>query len=177
MANKHAFDAVDTLLKYVTGKPEPFGGKVVVTLGDWRQIAPVDDSKSFHDPERSEFQDGFETSTFQLSIRNSASFYRFRQFHLRENIRCRTDPELHRLLLDIGEGRLSPIPLQEVLNFGVGMFTDVSTACSWLFEEDVEPYNPSAISQRAFITPYNGCADTVNDFCRERVEGFTGKKS
>ena len=41
MANKAAFKAVDSLLYSLTASPLPFGGKVVIAVGDFRQVAPV----------------------------------------------------------------------------------------------------------------------------------------
>lgn len=41
MAHRHAFEAVDRTLQDITKVPLPFGGKVVVVGGDFRQILPV----------------------------------------------------------------------------------------------------------------------------------------
>src|ERR1700752_2673680 len=42
MLYKHAFEAVDRLFKFVTGeKGKPFGGKIMIFGGDFRQILPV----------------------------------------------------------------------------------------------------------------------------------------
>jgi hypothetical protein len=41
MANKAAFGAVDSLLCNLAASPLPFGGKVLMTVGDFRQVAPI----------------------------------------------------------------------------------------------------------------------------------------
>ena len=41
MANKAAFEAVDSLLYSLTASPLPFGGKILIAVGDFRQVAPV----------------------------------------------------------------------------------------------------------------------------------------
>jgi hypothetical protein len=41
MANKAAFEAVDSLLRSLTASPLPFGGKILIAVGDFRQVAPV----------------------------------------------------------------------------------------------------------------------------------------
>src|ERR1700752_1477346 len=42
MMHKHAFEAIDRLFKFVTGEKEkPFGGKIMIFGGDFRQILPV----------------------------------------------------------------------------------------------------------------------------------------
>jgi ATP-dependent DNA helicase PIF1 len=41
MMHRHAFESVDRMLRDVTKKNEPFGGKSIVFGGDFRQILPV----------------------------------------------------------------------------------------------------------------------------------------
>jgi len=41
MMNKHAYGAIDRSLRDITGVNEPFGGKVIVLGGDFRQCLPV----------------------------------------------------------------------------------------------------------------------------------------
>ncbi|GBN68337.1 hypothetical protein AVEN_252201-1 [Araneus ventricosus] len=41
MTPHHALSAVDRLLRYLMNSDLPFGGKVFVLGGDWRQILPV----------------------------------------------------------------------------------------------------------------------------------------
>ena len=41
MANKAAVECVDTMLQRIMNVDSPFGGKVFVTLGDFRQTCPV----------------------------------------------------------------------------------------------------------------------------------------
>ena len=41
MAHRHAFEALDRTLRDLTGRDLPFGGKVLVAGGDFRQIPPV----------------------------------------------------------------------------------------------------------------------------------------
>ena len=41
MMDKVVYEAVDRMLQDVCETSDPFGGKVVVLAGDWRQILPV----------------------------------------------------------------------------------------------------------------------------------------
>src|SRR5947209_3278652 len=41
MSNKACIECANKLMQDITGCSEPFGGKVVVALGDFRQVAPV----------------------------------------------------------------------------------------------------------------------------------------
>ena len=41
MTNKYAFDTVDWLVKYLCQNSKPFGGKVIIVSGDFRQTLPI----------------------------------------------------------------------------------------------------------------------------------------
>lgn len=41
MAHRHHLEAFDRTLRDIAGSDEPFGGKVLVLGGDFRQILPV----------------------------------------------------------------------------------------------------------------------------------------
>ena len=41
MLNRSAYEAIDRCLQDLTGCSQPFGGKVVVIGGDFRQILPI----------------------------------------------------------------------------------------------------------------------------------------
>jgi hypothetical protein len=41
MSHRHTFEALDRTLRDITGLDQPFGGKVLVAGGDFRQILPV----------------------------------------------------------------------------------------------------------------------------------------
>ena len=41
MTSKLAFEAVDNLLRDVCNNEEPFGGKIIIISGDFRQTLPI----------------------------------------------------------------------------------------------------------------------------------------
>jgi hypothetical protein len=41
MANKVAFEVVDSLLYSLTTSPLPFGGKILIAVSNFHQVAPI----------------------------------------------------------------------------------------------------------------------------------------
>ena len=41
MFNKTAIECVDSLIRQITSSNKPFGGKIILGLGDFRQVASV----------------------------------------------------------------------------------------------------------------------------------------
>ncbi|GMF46737.1 unnamed protein product [Phytophthora fragariaefolia] len=102
MTHRHTFEAVDRTLRDITDNDqEPFGGKVFVLSGDFRQILPV-------------VVRGTPAETIDACLKSSALWEHFKQLHLTENMRVRsagsnsTAAELaafSEFLLQVGEGR------------------------------------------------------------------------
>lgn len=102
MTHRHAFEAVDRTLRDVLDNGcEPFGGKVVVLSGDFRQILPV-------------VKNGTPLDTVEASLRSSYLWSQFKKVHLTVNMRVlgAANPEtaaeladFAQMLLQIGEGR------------------------------------------------------------------------
>ncbi|GMF58154.1 unnamed protein product [Phytophthora fragariaefolia] len=102
MTHRHAFEAVDrTLRDIMDNDQEPFGGKVFVLSGDFRQILPV-------------VVRGTPAETIDACLKSSTLWEHFKQLHLTENMRVRsagnnsTAAELaafSEFLLQVGEGR------------------------------------------------------------------------
>ena len=96
MAHRHVFEAVDRMLRDITNTDLPFGGKVVLMGGDFRQILPV-------------VPRGSRAQTEAACIKNSGSIWA--QVHilrLEENMRVRggnASAGFANYLLRIGEGR------------------------------------------------------------------------
>ncbi|KAG3129897.1 hypothetical protein PI124_g20806 [Phytophthora idaei] len=80
MIHRHAFEAVDRLLRdLVDNDDEPFGGKVFVLSGDFRQILPV-------------VVRGAPAQTIDACLKSSTLWPKFQQLHLRENMRVMSAP-------------------------------------------------------------------------------------
>ena len=113
MLSKHVFLAVDVLCREVMGVDVPFGGKAIVTLGDWKQISPVDNESEVRalDPEMV----ANSTSSFRLSVLSEPLWTKFHsiRFDERFNERQKHDQELHTFLQGVGIGQKSQIPVSE----------------------------------------------------------------
>ncbi|KAG3230945.1 hypothetical protein PI124_g23958 [Phytophthora idaei] len=102
MAHRHAFEAVDRSLRdLMDNDDEPFGGKVFVLSGDFRQILPV-------------VVRGTPAQTIDACLKSSTLWPKFQQLHLRENMRVMSAQnestatelaEFSEFLLQVGEGR------------------------------------------------------------------------
>ena len=94
MIPKKALEIVDKTLRDVSYKDEPFGGKLIVLGGDFRQILPV-------------VKRGFRNTFIEETIKNSFLWLLFNISNLKINIRTQ-NKEFASFLLDIGEGLLNP---------------------------------------------------------------------
>ena len=94
MSPCHALDAVDRLLRDLTGLDVPFGGKTIVLGGDWRQTLPV-------------VARGSRCSSVESCLKNSSLWPIFRQFSLTQNMRLGLEErQFSEWLLKLGDGRL-----------------------------------------------------------------------
>ena len=171
---KDVFFCVDHLLRNIMRNNLPFGGKFIVTLGDWRQIPPVDDSEGarFWDGDQEAF-----ASIYQLSVKSTDLFQsNFQQLELLINERAKHDLPFHGSTTLVGNGILGPdIPIDALTAVGVRLFYSVEDACSWLFNTDIpQPYDPVTVSQRAILSPYNSDVDTINEYCEGEFTRFHG---
>lgn len=94
MVSRAMLECVDRLLRDIMGTPfVPFGGKVMLLTGDFRQCCPVSDNENIE-------------AGILMCLKRSLLWPEFTQLELTENVRA--DPEEHEFknwLLDIGNGR------------------------------------------------------------------------
>lgn len=90
MSPRFGVEAVDEFFKDVCQDENPFGCKVVVFGGDFRQIPPV--------------IRGNIAQTMEASIKRSNLWQLFKVLTLSTNVRASTDPAFATMLLDIGNG-------------------------------------------------------------------------
>ena len=102
MASRRALEVVEAGLRDVMQSNEPFGGKVVVLGGDFRQVLPV-------------VSRGSRAAQVEASIKRSTLWPLFRIFPLRANMRANQDNgDFAAWLLQLGEGLLPMTPLGEI---------------------------------------------------------------
>jgi len=86
MANKHSLMCINRLLKDIMGNDVPFGGKIIILGGDFRQVLPVVPHASI-------------AATF------STLWSLFKVFKLTKNMKASADEcEFANFLLEIGNG-------------------------------------------------------------------------
>ncbi|CAH1432688.1 unnamed protein product [Lactuca virosa] len=91
MAKRHALEAVDPTMKDITGVMLPFGGKIMVLGGDFRQVLPV-------------VRRGTRAQSVNSSIRISPLWSSIVKLRLTINMRALTDPWFSDFLLRVGDG-------------------------------------------------------------------------
>jgi len=94
MTPKYAIEIIDRLLRTLTKNPNiPFGGKIIIIGGDFRQLLPVR-------------KNGTKSECVNLSIKYSYLWNFFEIHYLTENMRAvESEGEFSKYLLRIGEGK------------------------------------------------------------------------
>jgi hypothetical protein len=92
MASKIALNAVNRLCKFLCKSKLPFGGKIMILGGDFRQVLPIVNSK-------------LPSDQINASIKRSDLWHHFHTLPLTANMRdSGSDPEFPKWLLRIGDG-------------------------------------------------------------------------
>lgn len=92
MAPKCALEAVDALLRDIMQTERPFGGKLIIIGGDFRQILPI-------------VEHGQREDVMEACVTRSVLWPLFKVHHLEANMRARNaGRDWHKFLLDVGNG-------------------------------------------------------------------------
>ncbi|XP_019418537.1 PREDICTED: uncharacterized protein LOC109329317 [Lupinus angustifolius] len=91
MVNRYALEAVDRTLRDIIGCDAPFGGKVVILGGDFRQVLPV-------------IPKGNNAEMIAACIVNSPLWAYTNVLHLRQNMHSLQDQSFVEYLMRIGDG-------------------------------------------------------------------------
>ncbi|XP_026436770.1 uncharacterized protein LOC113334784 isoform X2 [Papaver somniferum] len=101
MANRYAFEALDRTLRDITKVELPFGGKIMVLGGDFRQVLPV-------------IEHGTRAQALSACLTNAKFWKDVKVIHLKENMRSRLDPDFLEFLLLIGDG-VEPCVMEDMV--------------------------------------------------------------
>ena len=184
MIPKPALDCVDRLLRDITGCDVPFGAKVILLGGDFRQILPVL-------PRGSEADVVANTILQHPTMRDGT----FRRFTLTRNMRLVAEgrgTESHRdWLLELGEGRTlhapelhplaTPLPPHLCLPEGSSgaalldcAYPDVQTRTQECLSAGSEARAADTwLGERAILAPRNSEADALNEAMVARLDAAT----
>ncbi|XP_058122371.1 uncharacterized protein LOC131285143 [Anopheles ziemanni] len=177
MSSRYALEAVDRTLQDIVGVRRPFGGKVMLLCGDFRQILPI-------------VPRGTDAQVVQHCIKRSPLWHLFRVLRLRVNMRVQTAPnardaddiqEFADFLLRIGEGRhqtlpgldatFAKLPRDMMLPRTGNQQSDVLSLIDHVYPDLGRQYQHSGFfTDRAILSPRNVDVTAINNSV---LEGLT----
>ncbi|XP_027171551.1 uncharacterized protein LOC113771129 [Coffea eugenioides] len=165
MAKRETVEAFDGLLRDIMDCDHPFGGKVVIFGGDFRQTLPV-------------IKQATKQVLIESSLPNSPLWSQLQKLQLVHNMRAILDPAFSDFLLRIGEGRETVDRHGEItLPFAMVIpYIEKEQSLNRLVESvfpDLMTYskNPYSMINRCVLAPKNSSVDKINDMMIKRFPG------
>ena len=157
MMDVDSLHVIDTLLRDLTGRDDvPFGGKVLVFGGDFRQTLPI-------------VVRGSEADIVERCVKSSPLWSIAKKFKLVQNMRAANDSEFAEFILSIGNDtcvRKPDDPFKGCIQLPLDCI--VTNVVDSLFPEG---FDPVEARDRVILTPRNDTSLRINDFILERQEG------
>ena len=155
MAPREALDCVDRLLQDLMEVDEPFGGKVVVLGGDFRQVLPV-------------MPHGSREEVVAHSIQSHGLWASglLRAHTLSQNMRAREDAEWREYLLQIGNGAVPLVP--SIGPFAIRLREDIVAPEDWEYMDLARFVFPD-LHTRAHASAQPNCPEEAWSFWGERA--------
>ncbi|XP_034236354.1 uncharacterized protein LOC117642372 [Thrips palmi] len=165
MMHRHGFEMLDRSLKDLMGNDLPFGGKIILCSGDFRQIAPVVPRARCP------------SDVVAVSLRSSHLWEFFKVFKLTVPQRTRGSDDYSQYLLHVGNGTLPEttfgegreqeklVPLRSLRHM---------TTLHQLIDEIYPGHilsNPDAAAQRAILATLNTNIRAINDVILHSLHG------
>ena len=160
MAHRFLLEALDRSLRDLTQRAQPFGGKVVLLGGDFRQTLPV-------------VPRGSRAQIVGACIRRSPLWRHFVMLRLHENMRARQAAGEHQdrqeafadWLVQLGSGQLPEVEEGVIqLPEELVMPDDLAGVVDWVFGDMAQHHHDGAyMSSRAVLAPTNKSIDRIND--------------
>jgi len=179
MLHRLILEGLNTLLKAIMQNDAPFGGKLLITLGDWRQIPPVDElnqgassqgSKVGFDQEVDAAPETYAQSSLAVSVKTSSLWSHFTLYRLVYNVRAENAPHFHQFLLSVGDGDVQKLTVDTFLANGINVIRTSEEAINFLYVQDMPSgFFPPDASRRALLAPYNDQVTAVNELCSNHV--------
>ena len=158
MSNRAAVECTNALLQLLMGNTKPFCGKVVIGLGDFRQVAPV-------------VPNGGPTASLDASVRSSLLWSHFQILRLHQPVRNAEDPAYSEWVDSIGEDFSNNSPIELPLIDRIQSYDEIA---EFLFPDSIL-HTPFDVSQRSFLSPLNIYVDEFNLEMLERIPFGSGK--
>lgn len=159
MANKAAVECVNSFLQQLEGNILPFGGKLFLGLGDFRQVAPV-------------VKGGGPRACYDASIRSSDIWKHFTVLRLHQPIRNASDPAYSLWVDDIGEGTTGSDESEIEISM-INQLKSFDEIIAFLFPPEVL-LNPQEVSRRSFLSPLNRFVDEFNTLVLDKIPFIEG---
>jgi hypothetical protein len=157
MAHKQSLKILDKLLKFLMNNQLPFGGKLILLGGDFRQLLPVVPNVS-------------QAQVAMASICQSELWPQFQRFYLTQNHRAGPNElEFARYLETVGDGKHASVPGRHECCMKIPSFcvTNKANLISSTFGDDPCQTCPS----RAILCPTNAAVSHINEEVLKRVNG------
>jgi ATP-dependent DNA helicase PIF1 len=165
MTKRQAVETLDRSLQDIMECPLPFGGKVVVFGGDFRQVLPV-------------VTRGTRAQITDATLLRSYLWEKTHKIHLTRNMRAQDDPWFSEYLLRIGNGTEDTISDDYVRlpDDIVISYTEDEKAINTLIEDVFPSLHANArsreyLSARAILSTKNEHVDDLNDKMISRFPG------
>jgi len=158
MAPSHALNAVDKILKDIMQNNLPFGGKVLLLGGDFRQCLPV-------------VPHGHQSAIVEASIKFSPLWCKFKILKLQQNIRS-VNAEFSAWLIKLGDGDLTNTDGldKDIIEIPENMLSSDSLIKD-VFGDKLTVSNVSEFSSTAILSPLNESVDKINSEILNILEG------
>lgn len=159
MLPKEGLRCIDLLLREVMKNNRPFGGKVLIVGGDFRQTLPVVPSGNI-------------TEIIECCIKSSPLWRYFQHLILSANMRSEGQREHNDWLLKIGENPLPNIPLsdRELIQVPPQMVENGSLIDA-IFGESPTELSDEQLSNRVIVSPTNYQSLEMNREIIRRLDG------
>jgi len=160
MASKHSLMCVNRLLQDIMNNGVPFGGKIIILGGDFRQVLPVVPHAS-------------RATTVHNSIKFSPLWPVFKIFTLRKNMRAKPEEcEFANFLLQIGNGEYNPADINnsDLIDLPTSLVSsgDIVTE---IYGTDFSALQYSVISKMAILAPKNEHCNEINKKVLDLIPG------
>lgn len=158
MAPGIALTAIDRILKEIMNNRKPFGGKVLLLGGDFRQTLPV-------------VKHGDRTKIVEASIKFHQLWDKFKILRLTNNVRS-LDPSFSEWLLRVGDGvheKTDGLP-EEMVEIPSHILYDGDIAKE-IFGDNLKVCDSHAFAKKAILCPKNSDVENLNKNVLNLLEG------
>lgn len=156
MVNRRALEALDRTLQDLMEVNSPFGGKVLILGGDFRQVLPV-------------IPKGTKAELLDACIVNSSLWRYIKILHLTQNMRSINDQQFSEYIRRIGDG-IEPFATDDLIKVPSSMAIpwegdhSISQLIEHVFPDlQNHAYNARYMVDRALLTPINEDVDKLNE--------------